>query len=229
MGLFDSLLKKPENKYFDEGKKIFNDCLKSDKLRDVFDIAFAKSFTAGPNDKFAFSDAIYNATKGWLSLAVYTEALEFFDKAIAIKPDYAEAWFYRGRILLKLRQGKDAPDNLEMIRNGKKVIFIKRDWDTEALGSFDKAIAIKPDYAEAWFYRGGTLGNLGLFSEACVSFDNAITLKSDYTDAFYYLGLALSTLGRNAEAVASFDKALAIDPNNAETKQNRELALKKLT
>jgi len=190
MGLFDFLSKKLENQYFDEGKKFFDDGMASDKIHDIFDTEIATS----SNNTFAFSDALSARLKEWSTLGFYIEAVDSFDKAIAIKQDYAEAWFYRGLALLKLRRGKEAPDNLNITINGKEILLTKREWDSEAIESFDKAIAIKPDYAEAWYYRGGALGNLGRYSDAVISFDKAIAINQDYADAKYYRDIALKKL-----------------------------------
>ena len=222
MGLFDFLSKKPENQYFDEGKKFFNDGLASDKLNAVVDTAIATS----SNDTFVFSDALSARLKAWVTLGSYTEAVDSFDKAIAIKLDYADAWYYRGLALLKLRRGKDAPDNLKITVNGKKVVLIIREWDSEAIDSFNKAIAIKLDYADAWYYRGGALGNLRRYTEAVDSFDKAIAIKPDYADALFYRGVALHNLGRDSDALASFNKAIAINPNDNEAKKHREISIK---
>jgi tetratricopeptide (TPR) repeat protein len=119
----------------------------------------------------------------WSTLGYFEEAVEFFDKAIAIRPDYADALYYRGLALLKLRLGADAPENFEMTRNGKKIVLIKREWVSEAVASFDKAIASKPNCPEAYYWRGMALHNLGQYSEAVASFDKAITIKPKYTNA----------------------------------------------
>jgi tetratricopeptide (TPR) repeat protein len=153
--------------------------MEKEKFNDIFD----KAIATNSNDTFAFSDTVSARLKLWMTLGSYTESVESFDKAISIKPDYAEAWYFRGLALLKLRRGEDAPDNFEMTRNGKKIVLVKRKWDSEAVESFDKAISIKPDYAEAWYYRGGALGNLNRFSEAVVSIDRAIAIKPDYPEA----------------------------------------------
>ena len=50
----------------------------------------------------------------------------------------------------------------------------------EALASYDKAIALKPDYAEAHNNRGNALRDLKRPEEALASYDKAIALKPDY-------------------------------------------------
>src|SRR5262245_19063678 len=53
----------------------------------------------------------------------------------------------------------------------------------EALTSFDKALAIKPDYVEALINRGVTLHRLKRFEEALSSYDEALAVKPDYAEA----------------------------------------------
>ena len=63
----------------------------------------------------------------------------------------------------------------------------------EALASYDKAIALKPDYAEAYNNRGNALMDLKRPEEALASYDKAIALKPDYAEAYNNRGNALWT------------------------------------
>jgi hypothetical protein len=57
-----------------------------------------------------------------------------------------------------------------------------------AVASYDKAIALKPDYAEAYYNRGNALQELKQFDAAVASYDKAIALKPDYAEAYYNRG-----------------------------------------
>ena len=98
----------------------------------------------------------------------------------------------------------------------------------EALASYDKAIALKPDYAEAYNNRGNALKDLKRLDEALASYDKAIALKPDYAEAYNNRGNALRDLKRLDEALASYDKAIALKPDYAEAYNNRGNALKDL-
>ena len=54
----------------------------------------------------------------------------------------------------------------------------------EALASYDMAIALKPDFAEAYSNRGNALWDLQRPVEALASYDKAIALKPDYAEAY---------------------------------------------
>jgi predicted O-linked N-acetylglucosamine transferase (SPINDLY family) len=82
----------------------------------------------------------------------------------------------------------------------------------EAIIQYDKALILKPDYAEAWSNKGVTLHGLEQYKEAITHYDRALSLKPDYEDAWINKAVALQELKRYPEAIAHFDKALSLDP-----------------
>jgi tetratricopeptide (TPR) repeat protein len=66
--------------------------------------------------------------------------------------------------------------------------------------SYDRALAVRPDYAEALSNRGLTLKELKRFEEALASYDRALTLRPDYGNALSNRGVALHELKRFEEA-----------------------------
>jgi len=98
----------------------------------------------------------------------------------------------------------------------------------EAVSSYDKAILLKPDYADAYSNRGLALQALGELDKAVASYDRAIRLMPDHAASYSNRGLALHELGQWDEAVASYDKAIQFKPDYAEAYSNRALALQQL-
>ncbi|NOS35536.1 MAG: tetratricopeptide repeat protein, partial [Deltaproteobacteria bacterium] len=45
----------------------------------------------------------------------------------------------------------------------------------EALAAYDEAIAVKPDYQEAWYAKGSTCDTLGRKEEAKAAFAKALS------------------------------------------------------
>jgi tetratricopeptide (TPR) repeat protein len=97
-----------------------------------------------------------------------------------------------------------------------------------ALASFDCALAVRPNHAEALSNRGVTLRDLKRFDEALASYDRALTIWPDHAEALSNRGLILHDLKRFAEALASYDRALAVRPNYAIALFNRGLTLHEL-
>ena len=98
----------------------------------------------------------------------------------------------------------------------------------QAVESYHRALAIRPDYAEAHNNLGNALRDLGKREESVASYHRALAIKPDYAEAHYNLGVALSDLGELEEAVASYRRALEIRPDIAEAQYNLGVALSDL-
>jgi protein O-GlcNAc transferase len=98
----------------------------------------------------------------------------------------------------------------------------------DALTSYNKAIALKPDFADAHYNRGNMLNALKRPEEAIASYDKTIALKPENAEAHNNRGAVLNNLKRYEEALASFDKAIALKPDDAEAHNNRGAALNAL-
>jgi Tfp pilus assembly protein PilF len=84
----------------------------------------------------------------------------------------------------------------------------------DALASFDKALAIQPNYLDAINNRGLVLVALGRPEEAVASFDRALAIKPDYVEALNNVGVVLSALKRPERALASFSSC-TINPTTS--------------
>jgi tetratricopeptide (TPR) repeat protein len=121
----------------------------------------------------------------------YKDAIVACKKAIAIKPDYVEAYGNMGAAYGEMGQ------------------------HTDAINACKKAIAINPDYAVAYFNMGNTYLKLGQHTHAIVAYKKAINLKPDLTGAYLNMGAAYAGLGRYNDEIATYKKTIAISPNNA--------------
>ncbi|HMK88289.1 MAG TPA: tetratricopeptide repeat protein [Methylocystis sp.] len=92
----------------------------------------------------------------------------------------------------------------------------------------DKAIALRPAYAEFYSNRGNVLKQLGHLEQALSSYDQTIALKPDYAGAYCNRGLVLQELGRLEEALENYDRAIALRPQFAQAHRNRERVLQAL-
>lgn len=78
----------------------------------------------------------------------------------------------------------------------------------EALNCFDRVVAVQPDHAQAWTFRGVVLIHLGREQEALASCDRALADNPHEQEAWTFRGVALHRLGRYRQAYASYNKAL---------------------
>jgi tetratricopeptide (TPR) repeat protein len=82
----------------------------------------------------------------------------------------------------------------------------------EALASYDRALTVRPDYAQALSNRGTTLRELKRFEEALASYDRALTVRPEYAEALSNRGLVLTVLGHLSEARAALERAVELGP-----------------
>ena len=95
----------------------------------------------------------------------------------------------------------------------------------EAIEAYTKALAIKPDYAEAYNNMGIVLQEQERLEEAIEAFKKALSIKPDYAEAYYNMGNALQEKGKLEEAIKAYSKALSINPDYANAYNNMGNAL----
>ena len=79
-----------------------------------------------------------------------------------------------------------------------------------------RAIAIDPDYAGAWHFRGLIKSVLGDLDGAIADYDQAIALNPNNADYYSSRGRCKTTRRDHDEAIADFDSAIYINPYNAD-------------
>jgi tetratricopeptide (TPR) repeat protein len=108
------------------------------------------------------------------------------------------------------------------------VVFLQMGKIDLAVELISKAIASKPDYADAHANLGNALRKQGKMDEAVGSFKNAISVNPDHVDALSNLGNVLRDLNRYEEAIDSYRRALIIKPDFADGHFNLGNTFKKL-
>lgn len=91
----------------------------------------------------------------------------------------------------------------------------------EALDELNKAVEIDPRNAEAYYWRGRTLVNLGKLEQGIVDFKAAVKFRPDYSEAYDNLGWLASKQGQVEEGIAYLTKSIEYKPENAWAFYNR--------
>ena len=142
-------------------------------------------------------------------LARHAETLEDYDQYAAmavqeytatatLKPDYADAYFYRGLIARKYKQIGD-----KLFRN------------SEIAQDFTQAIELRPRNPDAHYYLGITLVDLDEWEKAKQSFQEVLLLDAKLPGANLQLGLIAEREQRYKKAIEHFQAEIAIDPESA--------------
>lgn len=113
----------------------------------------------------------------------YDRAIQDFDRAIAIDPDFGEAYLNRG--LAEHVQGNTAA----------------------ALVDLEKALDLNPNLVGAYNERGQIYLERGDTQKAIQDFDKSIQVKPTL-DAFYQRAKAYEIAGQHQKAIADYDAAI---------------------
>ncbi|MGO8702856.1 MAG: tetratricopeptide repeat protein [Candidatus Brocadiia bacterium] len=91
----------------------------------------------------------------------------------------------------------------------------------QALESFDAAIRLKPELAEAFVNRAAALDALGRMQEAVRDYDQALKLRPQDAATYNGRGNALTRMNRADDALKDYDTAIALRPRYGLAYYNR--------
>jgi len=114
----------------------------------------------------------YYKGMAYLNEGNYTEAIPYFDKALAINPNYTLALNNKGAALYSLG-----------IYN-------------ESIAYFDKALSVNPGYTTALYNKGAALSKLGIYNESIAYFDKVLSIQPTNTLALAGKKLDLATFSK---------------------------------
>lgn len=109
--------------------------------------------------------------------------------------------------------GDDATDPVRLFERGQSA-HAHGDFE-KALGFYEQALKVRPEFPEAQFQRGNALVSLNRFDEAEGAFRAAIVLKKNWSLPYSTLGALLVRRQRDADAEKVFREALNVDPKDA--------------
>ncbi|MDQ3374448.1 MAG: tetratricopeptide repeat protein [Acidobacteriota bacterium] len=160
--------------------------LKSGELQ-----TFSSLNTQTQKNKRAAAQSLYSQGLGIVSRDEYSKALIYFEKAVEIDPNYAEAWYQAGFCYGMLGR------------------------HTDALKASKQAARIRPDWEETFVNIGASSFALGQYKDAVEAYRQATKLDAGNIDAQYALGLSFNKLGRTDEEILAYKRALALKPDFA--------------
>ena len=130
----------------------------------------------------------FDAGTRLFKIARYNQATMSFDRAVALKPDFVEAYLLRGRSYVELA-------------------------DTDkAIRDFTKVIELRPSDPTGWIARGDAYLELNNFQAAIADASQAIAVDWKAADAYALRGSALRRSGDPKKAADDFSVAVTLDP-----------------
>jgi predicted O-linked N-acetylglucosamine transferase (SPINDLY family) len=193
-----------------------------------------RAATAAPDDHLCH----YNLGEAYRCLGLFKEAVKSYEKAIALRPAFAEAQNNLGIVLSELglfdaaihsyeQALLTAPDSVRTLMNLGNV-FIEADRFPEAITCFERVVSLEADCMEAYDGFCRASGALERPGEEMTRFAKALETRPDASNMLNNLGDALQDLDRLDEALSIYDRALLIDPFSARTHHNKGLLLESL-
>jgi len=101
----------------------------------------------------------------------FSSALESSSRALAINSSYLPGWINRGQILYNLGY---------VYEDQKKDPVRANEYYLQQVQAFEKAIALDPTNADAWFNKAYALAGLKKYDEAIAAFDKVKELNPAY-------------------------------------------------
>ncbi len=158
------------------------------------------------------------------------EAIAWFLKTVALKPDFAVAHANLGLLLVATQRHAEAEAHLRTavsfmpldaaLRNALGVAQETIQRFPQAETTYRAALAVRPEFAEAHANLGNCLRRLGRLDEAQAHCERAIELQPDFAVAHYNLGILLQDRGEHERAIAHYRQALATRPDYIEALNN---------
>lgn len=165
------------------------------------------------------------------------EALDHFNRALRLKPEYDAAWLARGHVL---RRTDDVDGALQSFA---QAVRLRRDSEAAWMGlasalhalgrrreeieAYDELLRMRPGLVDAWLNKGAALHEMRDFRGAVACYDRVLAMRPEIAAAWNNKGAALLRLGREEEADRSFAEALHLDADYFDAMVNRLLILQK--
>jgi TolB-like protein/Tfp pilus assembly protein PilF len=166
--------------------------------------------------------------------ATNAQARQMFEKAIALDPQYAEAYAWLSstyyfewvffwsadpqtleRALVLAQQAVALDDSLPRAHSALGYVYAEKQQYAQAVAEGERAIALDPNHADSYTMQAHNLNCAGRPEEAIRMVEQAIRLNPRYPP--FYLVILVAAYyftGRSAEAVATSKEFLSRSPSN---------------
>jgi TolB-like protein/Flp pilus assembly protein TadD len=161
------------------------------------------------------------------------QARQLFEKAIALDPQYAEAYAWLGRTYLLAwdwrwsadpqtleralalaQQAVALDDSLPVAHSNLSTVYALKQQSDQAIAEGERAIALDPNNADSCAWQADTLNLAGRPEEALRSVQQAMRLNPRYPPLYSFeLGQADLLTGRYAEAITAEKETISRNPN----------------
>ena len=163
-------------------------------------------------------------------LGRYTEAIEYYDRAIAVEPNFAEVYNNKGNALREVGEVKEAvkiiqraiklnPTYVEAYYN-LGLVYQKSGDNERAIKNYTKSIALKPTYIDAHFNLARAYQEIGEVEKILKHYLEVVHLNPEHVGAHINLGIEYKKQEKNSLAIKHLSQATKLAPNYGDAYYN---------
>jgi tetratricopeptide (TPR) repeat protein len=166
------------------------------------------------------------------------EAMIHFERALAIKPDYALARLRRCLVLQKLGRRDEAEaeyyavlrerPNDPQAEYGLGLLFLNANEPQKAIEHLQISLNAQPDDEGTLLDMGTAQAKVGNEKESIACFEKVIAMFPDHPNPYFEYANALVLFHRDNDAIAHYDKSEQLDPDSELAYVNEANSLRKL-
>ena len=159
----------------------------------------------------------YNRAEIYANMQNYNKALQDYDIAIMLDPDYILAYFNRANIRYKLTEliSEEYKSQYQLNANFIQPVAPQSAFDTtflehsyeEILNDYNRVLELDPDFFYAYFNRGYVKCIMGDYWGSVSDYEKALEYEPVFSEAFYNKGLILIYLNLKTVGCESMSKA----------------------
>ncbi len=168
---------------------------------------------ANPSDPMNY----YNRAEIYANMQNYNKALQDYDIAIMLDPDYILAYFNRANIRFKLTEllSDEYESQYQLNANFIQPVVPQSTYDTtflehsyeEILNDYNKVLELDPDFFYALFNRGYVKCIIGDYWGSVSDYEKALEFEPMFSEAYYNKGLILIYLNLKTVGCESMSTA----------------------
>ncbi len=171
-----------------------------------------------------------NIANAYIGMQLFDEAIDYYQHALEIDPEYMNAYLGLGRISMKLGQydqaegiymnALDLNDRNESLYTHLGNLYAMQGKYDDAITSFEKALEINPFSMNAYNGLGLSYAWKGETDKALSLYQQTLRQNPDATVIRNSLGTLYMNLGDIEKAITEFTGSLEIYPENVEIRNN---------
>jgi protein O-GlcNAc transferase len=196
------------------------------QAQERFDEA-ARAFERALEIKPDYAQALNNLGFVYKALNREDEAIACLDRALEIDPNLVQGYMNLAEFLIEEEHHRslqfyenlvqDNSRHAVMFYNSLGSVLVQKNELEKAEKYLHKALALEPEFSDAYVNLGHLANHLGHLEEAILCYERAIELEPECSEAWNGLGYSQHYMGENEKAEAYFLKAASLDPTKLDS------------